>query len=97
MADGGKPPVWGLWNERLGEWFNPGTQKPFWADEEIAKRAIPKAVRQYPVGKWEVREYPVNEAEEAMIDHLGAPPEEPAAPGPGRAPARSETAPELRP
>jgi hypothetical protein len=66
MADERKPPVWGLWNDHLDDWLNPGTRKPFWLTRDEALHAIPKAVRQYPTGHWEVREYPVEELEQAF-------------------------------
>jgi hypothetical protein len=81
MADERKPPVWGLWNDHLDDWFNPGTRKPFWLTRDEALRAMPKALRQYPMGRWEVREYPLEEPEQALDDDLSQPPAEPAAPG----------------
>lgn len=60
MADGAAP-VWGLFNAGLGEWFNPGTSKPYFKDKEAAHRMLPRAQRQYPMGKWELREYPLTE------------------------------------
>ena len=95
MADEGKPPVWGLWNTSLGEWWNPGTRKPFYADEDAAARALPKAGRQYSMGRWEVREYPLTDEEEDVLDGGAAPSAAPESPG-VRAPVRSETAPEVR-
>ncbi len=62
MADEGRPPVWGLWNEALGEWFNPGTSKPYFPTREAAQRMMPLVLRQYGFGKWELREYPLEEA-----------------------------------
>jgi hypothetical protein len=53
------PTVYGLWNEALEEWFNPGTRKPYFASREEAIKLIPLALRQYSMGKWEVREYPL--------------------------------------
>ena len=95
MADSGAPAVWGLWNARLGEWFNPGTRKPYYLTAEEARRTIPKAIRQYPFGTWEVREYPLDE-EDNPLEEQEAPHAEPAAPG-SAAPARSVTAPQVTP
>ena len=61
MASEGKPPVWGLWNSALGEWFNPGTRKPYFPDAESAHRRLPLVMRQYPYGTWEVKEYPLED------------------------------------
>ena len=74
MADEGRPPVWGLWNDRLDDWFNPGTRKPFWLTRADAERAVPKALRQYSMGHWEVREYPLEEPETALEEDLSQPP-----------------------
>ncbi|HEX2033496.1 MAG TPA: hypothetical protein VHS99_04860 [Chloroflexota bacterium] len=63
MAEERQPPVYGLWNEALEEWFNPGTRQPYFPTPEAAHRMIPVAQRQYPVGKWEVREYPLQDPE----------------------------------
>ena len=57
LADGGQVLGWGLWNERLTEWFNPGTRKPYYPTREAALRVLPLANRQYSMGKWELREY----------------------------------------
>ena len=81
MADERRPSVWGLWNPTIGEWFNPGTRKPYFATPEAAQRLIPLVLRQYPIGKWEVREYPL-EAEERAAQP--AEPQESAVPPPGR-------------
>jgi hypothetical protein len=48
---------WGLWNERLTEWFNPGGRKPYFPTKEAAERMLPMAQRQYAMGKWELLEY----------------------------------------
>jgi hypothetical protein len=48
---------WGLWNPRLTEWFNPGGKRPYVKSREEAERMIQSALRQYPVGTWEPREY----------------------------------------
>lgn len=61
MAEERRPPVWGLWSDVLTEWFNPGTSKPYFISREAAERVAPLALRQYNVGKWEVREYPLEE------------------------------------
>jgi hypothetical protein len=61
LADEGRPPVWGLWNAAITEWFNPGTAKPYFTSREAAARLLPLALRQYPLGKWEIREYPLEE------------------------------------
>ena len=95
MADESAPAVWGLWNERLGEWLNPGTRKPYYLTAEEARRTIPKAVRQYPFGMWEVREYPLDDQDDEL-EEQEAPQDEPAAPG-RAAPARSRTAPQVTP
>lgn len=60
-ADESRPPVWGLWNGTLGEWFNPGTRKPYFNSREEALRLLPRAQRQYSIGKWELREYPIGD------------------------------------
>jgi hypothetical protein len=57
MADEGGPTLWGLWNERLTEWFNPGNRRPFFRSREEVERLIPLAKRQYPFGTWEIREF----------------------------------------
>ncbi len=80
MADDREPVAWGLWNTLLGEWFNPGTRKPYYLSEETARNTIPKAIRQYPMGKWQVREYPLDQDEDAF-EETEAPPPEPARPG----------------
>ena len=59
MADERGPVVWGLWNQALGEWFNPGTRKPYFPTQDAARRFLPVVLRQYPMGKWEVWEYPL--------------------------------------
>ncbi len=61
MADEGQPQVWGLWNPVLGEWWNPGTSKPYFPSREAAHHRIPAATRQYPIGTWQVRPYPLEE------------------------------------
>ena len=66
MADEGGPPVWGLWNDALGEWFNPGTAKPYFRTREEAQHRLPLVLRQYPYGKWQIKEYPVQEEEESQ-------------------------------
>lgn len=58
MAGERRPPVWGLWNEQVGDWFNPGGRAPYFRTREEAERFIPVARRQYAFGTWEVREYP---------------------------------------
>jgi hypothetical protein len=63
-ADGGQVLGWGLWNERLTEWYNPGTRKPFYPTKEDAERVFPRARRQYPMGKWELREYRLEDLEQ---------------------------------
>ena len=70
MADGDRVLGWGLWNGRLNEWFNPGTRKPFYPTKEDAERMVPLARRQYSMGKWELREYRLEE------DEANAPAEE---------------------
>ena len=58
--EGERPPtVYGLWNAALGEWFNPGSRRPYFPTREGAMRMIPLALREYSMGKWEVREYPL--------------------------------------
>jgi hypothetical protein len=71
MADEGRPPVYGLWNTLIGEWFNPGTREPFFPSREAALRMLPNAIRQYAMGKWEVREYPL---EDLALETTEAPP-----------------------
>lgn len=56
---------WGLWNERLTEWFNPGGKKPYFPTKQAAERMIPMANRQYSMGKWELREYFLEDDEDA--------------------------------
>ena len=56
MADEDRPQVWGLWNDAIEEWFNPGTRKPYYPSREAAHHMIPLAMRQYSMGKLEVRE-----------------------------------------
>jgi hypothetical protein len=72
--------VWGLWNAAITEWFNPGTSKPYFPTREAARRMLPLAQRQYPMGKWEVREYPLEE-EEFDPEASGAPEGQSARPG----------------
>ena len=58
--EGERPPtVYGLWNAALGEWFNPGSRRPYFPTREAAIHMIPLALREYSMGKWEVREYPL--------------------------------------
>ncbi|MBI3974722.1 MAG: hypothetical protein HY332_25885 [Chloroflexi bacterium] len=61
MADEDRPVVWGLWNGTLGEWWNPGTRKPYFATRDEAHRVLPLVMRQYNFGHWEVREFPLDE------------------------------------
>lgn len=77
MAEDRGPTVYGLWNEALGEWFNPGTRHAYFPSRESAMRMIPLALRQYSVGKWEVREYPLDLS---GLDDLSQPAPEPARP-----------------
>ena len=63
---------WGLWNERLTEWFNPGGKRPYARTKEEAVRWIPLARRQYPMGKWEAREYVLEDDDEETRDQPGA-------------------------
>jgi hypothetical protein len=75
------PTVYGLWNDALGEWFNPGTRKPYFATREDAMRMIPLALRQYSMGKWEVREYPLDlSGLDGSTENVTIP--DPARPGP---------------
>jgi hypothetical protein len=60
MAEERPPVVYGLWNEVLEEWFNPGTRRPYFPSRAAAMRLLPLAQRQYSLGKWEVREYPLD-------------------------------------
>lgn len=66
MADEGRPPVWGLWNATITEWFNPGTSKPYFPTRRAAELMLPLVLRQYPIDKWEIREYPLEEEEPAL-------------------------------
>jgi hypothetical protein len=66
MADERKV-AWGLWNATLGEWFNPGTSKPYYPTREAAQRMIPLAMREYPMGKWEVRPYPLEDEATGLV------------------------------
>jgi hypothetical protein len=72
MADGGQVLGWGLWNERLTEWFNPGTRKPYYPSREAAERMIPLARRQYSMGTWELREYRLEDDETGAADEADA-------------------------
>jgi hypothetical protein len=56
---------WGLWNQRLTEWFNPGGKRPYVKTREEAERMRRAAMRQYPVGAWELREYLAEEESDA--------------------------------
>ena len=38
MTEDQYPVVFGLWNESMGEWFNPGTRKPYFPSREAALR-----------------------------------------------------------
>jgi hypothetical protein len=49
--------MWGLWNARIADWFNPGGRVPHFRTREEAERLIPLAKRQYPFGRWEARRY----------------------------------------
>jgi hypothetical protein len=55
---------WGLWNPQLTEWFNPGGKRPYVPTKEEAHHMLVAARRQYPVGKWELREYRLEEDEQ---------------------------------
>ena len=55
---------WGLWNQLLTEWFNPGGKRPYVKTREEAERMLRAAVRQYPMGKWELREFLAEEDSE---------------------------------
>ncbi len=79
MAEERQPPVYGLWNETMGEWFNPGTRLPYFPTREAALRLVPLALRQYSLGKWELREYPL---EEETLEINDTPPQQPDQPGP---------------
>lgn len=61
MSDTAGPQAWGLWNERLKDWFNPGTSRPWFPSREAAERAIPNARRQWPRGSWVVAPFPASE------------------------------------
>ena len=58
---------WGLWNERLTEWFNPGGRRPYVKTREEAERMRRAAVRQYPIGEWELREYVVDDEDGELV------------------------------
>jgi hypothetical protein len=77
MAEEQFPVVYGLWNESIGEWFNPGTRKPYFPSREAALRLLPGALRQYSMGRWVVREYPLDIS---ALDDTGAPVPAPARP-----------------
>jgi hypothetical protein len=77
MAEEQYPVVFGLWNESIGEWFNPGTRKPYFPSREAALRLLPLALRQYSMGRWVVREYPLDIS---TLDDAGAPVPAPARP-----------------
>lgn len=53
--------MWGLWNARVRDWFNTGGRTPHFKTREEAERLVPLAMRQYPFGKWEPREYRADE------------------------------------
>ena len=59
---------WGLWNQRLTEWFNPGGRRPYVASREAAERMRRAAMRQYPMGTWELREYVADEESDEDSD-----------------------------
>ena len=65
---------WGLWNPQLTEWFNQGGKRPYLPTKEAAHHMLPRAQREYPVGKWELREYRIEESEddERQPDTAGA-------------------------
>jgi hypothetical protein len=73
---------WGLWNERLTEWFNPGGRRPYVKSREEAERMRRAALRQYPIGTWELREYMPEDDEDSSA---GGEAEEPATDRPGAA------------
>jgi hypothetical protein len=75
MADEGQALGWGLWNQRLTEWFNPGGRRPYFPTREAAERMIPMARRQYPVGTWELREYKYEDLADMPADASGGPDE----------------------
>jgi hypothetical protein len=70
MTEDQYPVVFGLWNESMGEWFNPGTRKPYFPSREAALRVLPLVLRQYSMGRWVVREYPLDVS---SLDGSGAP------------------------
>ncbi len=81
MADERRPPVWGLWNATITEWFNPGTSKPYFPTRRAAELMLPLVLRQYPIGKWEIREYPLDRSGlDGSADDVTIP--DPARPGP---------------
>jgi hypothetical protein len=80
VADERRRIAWGLWNAALNEWFNPGTSKPYFPTRDAAERVLPLAERQYPMGRWQVAEFPLD-ADELHVEAAGA------APGPGPEPA----------
>ena len=59
---------WGLWNERLTEWFNPGGRRPYVKTREEAERMRRAALRQYPIGTWELREFLAEDDELSEFD-----------------------------
>ena len=59
---------WGLWNQRLTEWFNPGGKRPFVKTRDEAERMRMAALRQYPIGKWELREYVVEDEDVEAVE-----------------------------
>ena len=75
---------WGLWNQRLTEWFNPGGKRPYVKTREEAERMRRAARRQYPVGSWELREYLAEEEADPTdpLDEGRLGTESPAAPRP---------------
>ena len=64
---------WGLWNERLTEWFNPGGRRPYVKTRAEAERMRRAALRQYPIGTWELREFLAEQNEDSYeTDEDGA-------------------------
>ena len=68
---------WGLWNERLTEWFNPGGRRPYVKTREEAERMRRAAMRQYPIGEWELREFLAEDDQAADGDLDEAPTDQP--------------------
>ena len=62
---------------QLGSGHRLNGRKPYFPSQEAALRMLPGALRQYSMGRWVVREYPLDIS---ALDDTGAPIPEPARP-----------------